>query len=226
MNLRKLTLPARLSAFPALGDTTITVRTMRDAVVARAAWLAGVVAGSAVTYPDSAHNVEQMTRAAWGDDTFGPSFSDEPRSAFVLGLTLDAAAAAIPFDFAGELAPTGCAEITDAGRAALEAPALEIVSPAPRAETALEEAGRLVYGDRGTAYGHPIDDYERVGRMWGAMLGIPDIDPRIACAMMVAVKLSREVHKPKRDNRVDVAGYAECVDMIASEQARRAAGAA
>jgi hypothetical protein len=85
-------------------------------------------------------------------------------------------------------------------------------------ESALEEAQRLVHGDRNVAYGHPIVDYTRTGRMWGAILGIPDIDPRICCLMMAAVKISREVHAPKRDNRVDMAGYAECAQMIAERQ--------
>lgn len=88
----------------------------------------------------------------------------------------------------------------------------------PVAESALQEAQRLVHGNRGADYGHPIDDYTRTGRMWGAILGLPDIDPRIACLMMAAVKISREVNKPKRDNRVDLAGYAECADMVAQRQ--------
>lgn len=90
-----------------------------------------------------------------------------------------------------------------------------------KGETALQEAQRLVHGDRGAAYGHPIDDYTRTGRMWGAILGIGDIDPRICCLMMAAVKISRETNAPKRDNRVDLAGYAECANMVAERQAER-----
>lgn len=86
-------------------------------------------------------------------------------------------------------------------------------------ESALEEAQRLVHGDRGAAYGHPIDDYTRTGRIWGAILGIDAIDPRVCCLMMAGVKISREVNAPKRDNRVDLAGYAECADMVAQRQA-------
>lgn len=102
-----------------------------------------------------------------------------------------------------------------------------------KGESALQEAQRLVHGDRGAAYGHPIDDYTRTGRMWGAVLDgwlrqqpgfadiprVPDIDPRIACLLMAAVKISREVNAPKRDNRVDLAGYAECAQMVAERQA-------
>lgn len=102
---------------------------------------------------------------------------------------------------------------------ALAPVAIEHVAP-KKQESALQEAQRLVHGDRGTAYGHPIDDYTRTGRMWGAILGLPDIDPRICCLMMAAVKISREVNAPKRDNRVDLAGYAECAQMVAERQGK------
>lgn len=94
----------------------------------------------------------------------------------------------------------------------------DVVVPPLAKESALQEAQRLVHGDRGASYGHPIDDYTRTGRMWGAILGLPDIDPRICALMMAVMKVSREAHKPKRDNRVDLAGYAECADMIAERQ--------
>lgn len=84
-------------------------------------------------------------------------------------------------------------------------------------ETILQEAQRLVYGDRQAAYGHPYDDYSRTARMWEAILGLPPltIEPRIACLMMAAVKISREVNKPKRDNITDLAGYAACAQLCA-----------
>lgn len=86
-------------------------------------------------------------------------------------------------------------------------------------ETILQEAQRLVHGNRGADYGHPIEDYTRTGRMWGAILGIGDIDPRVCCLMMAVMKVSREVNKHKRDNLTDLAGYAECASMVAQRQA-------
>lgn len=93
-------------------------------------------------------------------------------------------------------------------------------------ETVLEEAQRLVYGDRQASYGHPADDYRRTARMWeaivadlpGVVLPAGSITPRIACLMMVAVKISREVHAPKRDNRVDGAGYFAAADLCAQRE--------
>lgn len=82
-------------------------------------------------------------------------------------------------------------------------------------QSILEEAQSLVFGDRNASYGHPFDDYTRTARMWEAILGMTPytITPRIACLMMAAVKISREVNKPKRDNLVDLAGYAACAHL-------------
>lgn len=82
----------------------------------------------------------------------------------------------------------------------------------------LHEAHSLVHGDRGTQYGSPHHDYAATVAMWRAMIlrrygvDVP-LTPDFGCLMMVAVKLSREAGKPKRDSRVDAAGYLECADM-------------
>jgi len=80
-------------------------------------------------------------------------------------------------------------------------------------ESILEEAQRLVHGDRGEDYGHPIEDFTRTGKLWGAILNI-EVSPREVALCMAALKISREVNKPKRDNRVDAAGYFETLDMV------------
>lgn len=77
------------------------------------------------------------------------------------------------------------------------------------------EAARLASGDRDADYGDPSVNLARTGRMWGAILGIPDVTPEQVAMCMVAVKLSRQCHKPKRDNLVDAIGYLLCVDRIA-----------
>jgi hypothetical protein len=91
----------------------------------------------------------------------------------------------------------------------------------PPAESIAEEAHRLVHGARQGDYGAPIDDFTRTGRIWGAILGIADVPPEKVGLCMVGVKLSRECNKPKRDNRVDGAGYFATVDLVEQAKASR-----
>lgn len=85
----------------------------------------------------------------------------------------------------------------------------------------LDEANGLVHGDRGEAYGHPLDDFTKTAKMWSAILGI-DVKAEQVGLCMIAVKISRQCNKPKRDNMVDIAGYAETVQMCGEERERRA----
>lgn len=80
------------------------------------------------------------------------------------------------------------------------------------------EAERLVYGERGADYGHPLDDYARTAALWSAIL---TAEQAILC--MIAVKISRECNKHKRDNLVDGAGYFECLHRVHLERERREA---
>ncbi len=81
-------------------------------------------------------------------------------------------------------------------------------------ETILQEAQRLVHGDRGADYGHPVHDFTRTGRIWSAILDLDEVTPQQVALCMIGVKMSREVNRPKRDNRTDIAGYAETLDMV------------
>lgn len=86
------------------------------------------------------------------------------------------------------------------------------------------EAAGIVAGARNESYGHPADDFRLVGRLWAAALGRPSaIEPETVGLMMVLLKVARELRKPKRDNRVDIAGYAETLEMIAQREAADAA---
>lgn len=85
----------------------------------------------------------------------------------------------------------------------------------------LEEANKLVHGDRNADYGHPLDDFSKTAAMWSAILGT-HVTPEQVGLCMCAVKISRQCNKPKLDNLVDLAGYAETVNMVLEEKHRRA----
>jgi hypothetical protein len=102
---------------------------------------------------------------------------------------------------------------------------LDVLDPAtglPLEESTLQEAQRIVYGDRQGDYGHPLDDMGRTASIWSAILGAQVTAEQVALCM-IGVKISRECNRPKRDNRTDIAGYAECLQRIADERARREA---
>jgi|SRR3990167_5579770 len=90
--------------------------------------------------------------------------------------------------------------------------------------TVFEEGRRLVYGPRQEAYGHPYDDFAATGRMWGAILGIPDIPPATVGLMMAALKIRREAYRHGRDNLVDLAGYAGAVELVRKREGMREEG--
>jgi hypothetical protein len=97
-----------------------------------------------------------------------------------------------------------------------------------RPETVLEEAQRLVHGDRNRAYGHPLDDFGRTAEMATAMLRGKlregaQLTAEDVGMFMILVKVSRQVNHPKRDNMVDAAGYAGTVQMCLDERERRRA---
>lgn len=77
----------------------------------------------------------------------------------------------------------------------------------------LDEANKLTSRDRHDDYGHPYHDFNRTAQLWTALLGVP-VTARQVGLCMIAVKLSRQVNKGKRDNLVDIAGYARTVEMV------------
>jgi len=92
----------------------------------------------------------------------------------------------------------------------------EVLGPPPRgpvretgaAHTILSEAHEIVNGDRHQDYGKPEVNHARTAQMWSDYLGIV-VTPRQVCMMNILQKISRDVHRTKRDNLVDIAGWAE-----------------
>jgi hypothetical protein len=98
------------------------------------------------------------------------------------------------------------------GTGVVEAPSQQLLN-------VCAEAVRLVLGDRNESYGSPADDYTKTAKVWSGLLahklkpGV-EITPKEAVLMMAGMKLSREMHKHKRDNLIDCAGYVLCAEWI------------
>lgn len=79
----------------------------------------------------------------------------------------------------------------------------------------LLEAYNVTRGDRNISYGPPDEDFARTAGMWNALFGglLKDgakFEPFHVAQAMILVKMSRQIHNPKRDNWTDAAGYARC----------------
>lgn len=74
-------------------------------------------------------------------------------------------------------------------------------------ESILLEAEAIVNGKRATDYGDSNENFRNIAAI-ATLLGQP-IDGKGVCRVMMAVKLAREKFNHKRDNLVDLAGYAE-----------------
>ena len=99
---------------------------------------------------------------------------------------------------------------------------LRILEETP-GESILDEAKRITGGVRHDDYGHPSDDFERTGQMWTGILAGKLRNGAVVTAMdiplcMIAIKLVRQAHRHKRDNLVDIAGYARTAAMVAGDE--------
>lgn len=88
------------------------------------------------------------------------------------------------------------------------------LSVSPR-EAVLTEARGLIVGDRNHSYGSPTQNFTNTAEIWTALLRHKLRDGEVVTAtevgtLMVGLKLARTVAQPKRDNFVDMAGYAGC----------------
>jgi hypothetical protein len=98
-----------------------------------------------------------------------------------------------------------------------------VLGVAHTAESILDEAMRITATVRHNDYGHPRNDFARTAQMWSGILAgklrdCAQITADDVPLCMIAVKLARQAHRHKRDNLVDIAGYARTAAMIAGEE--------
>lgn len=77
----------------------------------------------------------------------------------------------------------------------------------------LQEAQELIHGDRASSYGDAQQSFQRIADLWTPLLG-KKITAMDVARCMIAMKLSRSITSKKRDNWVDVVGYAPLASDI------------
>ena len=77
----------------------------------------------------------------------------------------------------------------------------------------LKEADDITGGCRQEAYGSPEDNFREIAGYWSNYLK-KKIEPADVARMMILLKIARQTHNPKRDNLVDIAGYARTEEML------------
>lgn len=90
----------------------------------------------------------------------------------------------------------------------------------------LQEAEKMVYGDREEDYGSPLENYEMIATLWtGTLKKVlkpgAEVTPELAALCMVCVKVAREAGRHKYDNIVDGAGYFALLERIVKERHAR-----
>jgi len=86
--------------------------------------------------------------------------------------------------------------------------------PTPPRESLLNDARRIVTGERNLAYGEPEDNSRRIGDLWNVFLQgrtkppTEPLDPYEVFLMMGLMKIARLMHDPSNyDSYLDAVGY-------------------
>jgi len=83
----------------------------------------------------------------------------------------------------------------------------------PKNETVLQEAERIINGDRRDDYGSAEESFEQIASLWSVVLGQEVTGEQVALCMMM-LKISRYLHGSQRDSVVDLCGYAGLLEVL------------
>lgn len=86
-------------------------------------------------------------------------------------------------------------------------------NPKEKAESVLQEAERIINGDRRADYGAAEESFDQIARLWSVVLGI-EVDREQVALCMIMLKISRYLHGSQRDSVVDLCGYAGLLEVM------------
>lgn len=79
--------------------------------------------------------------------------------------------------------------------------------------TVLQEAEKLINGDRRDDYGSADESFNQIAGLWSVVLGT-DVTAEQVALCMIMLKVSRYLHSSQRDSVVDLCGYAGLLEVL------------
>lgn len=83
----------------------------------------------------------------------------------------------------------------------------------------LQEAEEIRKGSRNSDYGDAVENFKRIAQMASLITGT-ELTPKQCVAVQIATKLSREAYRHKRDNLVDLCGYADIMQEVCESEGK------
>ena len=80
-------------------------------------------------------------------------------------------------------------------------------------KSVLQLAEDITSTERIVEYGHPAVNFADIAAMWSVILKT-NVTPMQVGLCNIATKICREINAHKRDNLVDIAGYAKAIDLV------------
>lgn len=80
-------------------------------------------------------------------------------------------------------------------------------------ESILQEAERIINGDRAEQYGDARESFDSIARYWSEYLG-QTLEAVDVASLMILLKVARTKNGYHRDSYVDIAGYAGLTERI------------
>lgn len=80
-------------------------------------------------------------------------------------------------------------------------------------ESILQEAERIINGQRRDDYGDVRESFELIAALWSPVVGVTVTAEQVALCM-IQLKVARAMNGYQRDSLVDIAGYAGCLAKL------------
>ena len=84
-------------------------------------------------------------------------------------------------------------------------------------KTILEDALHITNGAREESYGSAEDSFGLIARYWSVYLGI-ELKAHDIAVMMILLKVARQQYRHKKDNLIDIAGYARLLSKMQGDE--------